>query len=485
MFAYFLKKTLRNRSFVFWTVIFPIALMSCFKVAFSNIYSSTSEFDSVDAIYVCEDSISVNELITEFVNDNNLDELFNSFIEDVEMAEIKKLWETGNYELIQSKFDDGTFSEDEISEKINSIIEEYKAKSAVSSDSFLENIVISDELSEKLDTFSYGLIFRMIADGSDCFNLSTKDNLQEARLSLKNGDAKMILIVKDKDVRIELSEEYSEMDANIATSFLATYKTEYQVMREMLFTTDLEELFNADNGEEIGDKLNESFGNDFSMKEITKEKPDIYDETPDPFNWYYYSTIVMGIMFNIITGIGIVADAQADVSTGAMRISLSSSKKSSLVISMFFARFVMCFVITFIQIMVANLAFGIPIGKRFFELLVFDAAANFFALSVGLICGLFFKGKVSERENKANALLMTSVFISGEMINVLPAVIQQNAPFINEINPATVLNFTFYKLVYYGNLTSFYINIVKIVLVSILCIAISIMRMRRQKYASI
>ena len=37
MFKYFLKERLRNRLFIFWSMIFPLALMTCFKVAFGNL----------------------------------------------------------------------------------------------------------------------------------------------------------------------------------------------------------------------------------------------------------------------------------------------------------------------------------------------------------------------------------------------------------------------------------------------------------------
>lgn len=485
MFFYLIKKSLKNKSFIFWSLIFPIAIMTCFNFAFSNIYTSENSFDPVKAVYVNEDSVSLNEIFTDFLAENNLLDITNDMMSDKMLKEISELYKAGDFITLGKRFEDGTYTNEKVKESLEPFIERMMDENPelfslndlfseeLSLNEVLDNLNISDELLEKLDIASYGLIFNMIADGSGCFELTEADSVEEARDMLVNDDVRMILIVKDKDVRIEMCENYSSMEANIASAFLSAFKTQYQLLRD-----NFADAFSDSS-------LNSLSDFDFTMKNIAKQKADIFGETPDPFNWYYYSTIVMGIMFNIITGIGVVADIEADVSKAAMRISLSSSKKSVLLINMFFAKFVICYLISLFEISFANLVFKIPIGNRILQLLLFAAVGNLFTLSIGMLAGLFIKGSVSAKENKANALLMTSVFLSGEMVNTLPALFQEKAPWINEINPASILNFAFYKLVYYENLTGFYINIMKIVLITIICLIIAIIKMRRQKYASV
>ena len=108
-----------------------------------------------------------------------------------------------------------------------------------------------------------------------------------------------------------------------------------------------------------------------------------------------------------------------------------------------------------------------------------------FSLSMGEMFGLFFKGSITTRGNKGTALIMSSVFLSGEMIASLPGLIERYIPVINDINPATVLNMALYRLVYYEDLSTFYLEIVKIVLVTVIFLGIATMRLRRQKYASV
>ena len=45
------------------------------------------------------------------------------------------------------------------------------------------------------------------------------------------------------------------------------------------------------------------------------------------------------------------------------------------------------------------------------------------------IFGLFMKGSLSQRENKATGIVMVSVFLSGEMVSNLPGIMRQNFQF--------------------------------------------------------
>lgn len=50
-FKYQLKTLLRNRTVIFWTLVFPIILATFFNLAFSNLTSSEN-FDAVDVALV-------------------------------------------------------------------------------------------------------------------------------------------------------------------------------------------------------------------------------------------------------------------------------------------------------------------------------------------------------------------------------------------------------------------------------------------------
>ena len=80
---------------------------------------------------------------------------------------------------------------------------------------------------------------------------------------------------------------------------------------------------------------------------------------------------------------------------------------------------------------------------------------------------------------------MTSVFLSGEMVGVLPGLFEQYCPIINDINPATVMNMTFYNLTVGNSVSGFYLNITKIIAVAALLLVVGALVLRREKYASV
>ena len=117
--------------------------------------------------------------------------------------------------------------------------------------------------------------------------------------------------------------------------------------------------------------------------------------------------------------------------------------------------------------------------------MLFVLTANIFAISFGVVCGLIFKGNLESRENKTTAVLMLSVFISGEMVMQLPGIIERSFPILNDINPATVMNMAFYRMSMYNDPLDFYLNMGKLIAVSVIFLTIGVIVLRRERYASV
>ena len=384
MFKYFLLKTMRNRSFIFWSLIFPIALMTCFHLAFGNIYEVENKVDARDVAVVYEEE--------------------NEF--------------TSGFEAMTK--------------------------------------VLSED-SE---------------DQKKLLNVSRKDTVKDAEELLKDNKVCGMFLVKADNVEIVMSPKYSDTDAMILKSIASYYLREYKIIGEVMESGDPAKL-------EI---LKEELGKETDM--ISPEKT-AYIETTDPYNWYFYSTVVMGILFQAMAGINLVADLQADLNRSAMRTSVSPTKKLGLILSGFFARFILSVTVSGTSLVYMNKILGVPLGNRIPQLILFVLISNMFALSMGEMFGLFFKGSINARGNKGTGLIMTSVFLGGEMVATLPGVFEQNIPWLNDINPATILNMSLYKLVYYSDISFFYIEMGKILLLTIIFLSIATLRLRRQKYASL
>ena len=64
-------------------------------------------------------------------------------------------------------------------------------------------------------------------------------------------------------------------------------------------------------------------------------------------------------------------------------------------------------------------------------------------------------------------------------------VVDKNVPFINKINPASMITDGFYALYYYESLDRYYFDIISLLIFAFVMILVSVFSLRRQKYDSI
>ena len=56
MFTYYLRKTLRDKAYIFWSLAFPILLMTCFSVTFMGPAKGEVDFNPVETTMILTDS---------------------------------------------------------------------------------------------------------------------------------------------------------------------------------------------------------------------------------------------------------------------------------------------------------------------------------------------------------------------------------------------------------------------------------------------
>ena len=317
------------------------------------------------------------------------------------------------------------------------------------------------------------LIESLSEEGSEdqLFILEEADSLEDAKAKLAGEEAEIIFVVSDGDVEVYLQENHSITSAAVAGSIADTYKQRYQLI--------------ADAWEQDPAFAMELVNDARENVTYTVSEEDVFGAEPNPYNWYFLSTLVMGILFMAMMGINMVGDLRADVSAVAMRYSVSPARKGQMVVTAFAARVIPGIVIVAIQLMVMKYVFGIYLGNDYLKLALFAVSAVMFSISFGVICGLCFKGDVHQRGNKATSLIMISVFLSGEMISQLPGLFERYFPIFNKINPATVLNMALFKLTIGNSAEGFFMNIAEIIGLTVVFLAIGIAVLRREKYASV
>lgn len=385
MFKYFLKERLRNRLFIFWSMIFPLALMTCFKVAFGNL-STDMDID------------------------------------------------TKNIAVIHA-----------------------------------------GENKDYSDNFDY-LIDELTKEGTNkdkaLFIKKEYENEDEVMSALSCGELDMAYKVYDDKIETFLPPVHSDTSVAVGKSVADEFMNNYRIIYSAY-------EINPEKAKELLSEM----GRDIDF--VEPKKSDFIDDSPNPYIWYYYSTLIMGILFNAMNGIDMVSNLKADAGYQAMRVSVSPKKKYKLILTSYAVYLTIAMIVNIIQLVIMKKCFLVPLGNSYIKLFLFILSCNLFSLAFGVCMGCLLKGPVQTRGNKTTAIIMISSFLSGEMIVQLPGLIETKVPLINDINPATVMNMAFFRLAYSSADFDYYTNLIKIVIMAVICLFISIMILRREKYASI
>ena len=336
----------------------------------------------------------------------------------------------------------------------------------------MKTIVIEEGEGMYQDGF-VDLVETLSEEGSEdqLFVLEDVDSLEDAKAKLAEEEAEIIFVVSDGDIEVYLQENHSVTSAAVAGSVADSYMQRYTLIAD---------AYERDPA--LAMELIEDASEDVTY---TVSQKNFFAADPNPYSWYFLSTLVMGILFMAMMGISMVGDLRADVSAEAMRYSVSPARKGQMVIVSFLARLIPGIAIVVVQLIVMKNVFGIYLGNDYFKLALFIVSAVMFSISFGVICGLCFKGNVTQRGNKATSLIMISVFLSGEMIAQLPGIFERYFPIFNKINPATILNMALFKLTIGNSAEGFFLNIAEIIALTVIFLAIGIAVLRREKYASV
>ena len=326
---------------------------------------------------------------------------------------------------------------------------------------------LSDSETVKNSNMGYNhAIVEMIEAGSQ----------EEAEKMILDKKLEVLFLVdgEKENIDVKVGDWVNTTTMMVARSVVESYRRNYQIMKDAAMTA-------PDKIQLVMDSISDQIS-------VMKAKSSFLGDdgtSANMYAWYFYSTIVMGMFFNVTAGVHTVFDIQGDLSGYGMRTSVSPKKKSAILLSSFMARYVLACVVSFFDLIALKYFFKIPVGNRLMEIILFVLIGNLFAMSLGALFGLFTKGDENQRDGKATGFIMASVFLSGEMLVVLPGFFEKYCPIVNRINPATIMNFAFFRLVNYATLDGFWLNMIKIAGATVLFLTIAILKLRREKYAAL
>ncbi|MDR5659264.1 ABC transporter permease [Serpentinicella sp. ANB-PHB4] len=221
---------------------------------------------------------------------------------------------------------------------------------------------------------------------------------------------------------------------------------------------------------------------DFSQG-FTEEVP--VNNSLDMLVVHYYALIAMTCLFSAVAGCFATALIQADQTQLAARINVAPTHKLKAFLSMIPATILFQFMSTVILLIYLTQILNVNFGDQVLYIVLLCLVGCFTGTMFGAMFGCLTRFKTEVKDMVVSNIIMVMCFLSGLMVLQIKYIIQEKAPILGYINPANLITDGLYALYYYDTYERYFFNLTLLGSLGIIFCAISILVLRRQKYASI
>lgn len=233
------------------------------------------------------------------------------------------------------------------------------------------------------------------------------------------------------------------------------------------------------------DQFSESLVNDLLNAHTYTEKTVYGENEPKSTTLYFFTVIAMACMFGMNWGIKNSSDLQADQSPKGLRMSMSPVNKSTLIFTNLLAAFLIFFGEMLLVLGFIRFVLRVDFGNRWSLILLTCLMSCLLSISLGSLVGSGIKGNFNLKSTIVTTVSVFGGFLSGMMFPDVKYWIDQHAPIIAWLNPTSLITDALYKLFYYTDLTSFFMTIGMMFIMTVVINIANYLIMRRQAYADI
>ena len=332
------------------------------------------------------------------------------------------------------------------------------------------NLVIVDN-SEYKDKDIYIDTLSSLTSGDDkLFNIEYK-SLEDANTSLEDGSIDGIISFKDNEPVVTIKDNGTK--ETVISFVINEITTNIDIMNNIIDKNIKEGNYDIVNT--IVDKINtnEDYLNNISNSNLSYMQVE------------YYTLIAMACMYGGMIGLTAINNSLANMSNKGKRIAVSPNKKSTIVLTSALASYIVSLIGIFILILFLKFIIHADFGTNLPLIILLSLVGDLAGISLGIFISSMFR--VSEN-TKIGITIAVSMFLSvlSGMIGVqMKYMIDKNIPFINMINPNNMITDGFYSLYYYDTLTRYTKDLISLIIFIIICLVISSIKLRGEKYDSI
>lgn len=338
----------------------------------------------------------------------------------------------------------------------------------VNNESFQDNEIYQETFKELSDDNNDDQLFHIkYVDKKEADDLVNSGDI-EGYLELENDKPKLVFKTSGMNQTIMkfVVEEIESRQTMVET--LTKHQIEQQLKQGQMF--DIQEITTA-----IANKIN-------------NENVTLKDQSRTHLSYMiieYYTLIAMACMYNGILGTVAMNKSLPNMSSYGKRVSVAPVKKSVVLLSSMLGAYLVSLVGSALLFSFLIFILKVDFGSHVGLVLLLALLGNLAGITLGVVISSCFKVSEDMKTGITIAITMAFSVLSGMMGVTLKYVIDKNIPILNMFNPNNLITDGFYSLYYYDTLTRYYHNVIYLIGFIVVCIVISIIALRRDKYDSI
>ena len=303
---------------------------------------------------------------------------------------------------------------------------------------------------------------------------------KKANKLLNNSDIKGYIIFKNDKPEVVIKENGTYQTI---IKFVITEINQNKIMIENLSKKEVEDEIVNGNVSIDQEKIVDNILNKIKSEKV--EFKNISNSNLSYMQIEYYTLIAMACMYGGMLGLTAINNSLANMSSKGKRISVSPNKKSVIVLSSAIGSYIVSLVGLVLLLVFLKLILKVDFGNNAFLVILLSLVGNLAGISLGVLIASIFRVSEGAKTGITIAITMFLSVLSGMMGVTLKYVIDKNIPVVNLINPNNLITDGFYSLYYYDTLSRYFRDISYLLIFIIICLTISFISLRREKYDSI
>lgn len=336
-----------------------------------------------------------------------------------------------------------------------------------------------NEVTENLETIDVAVVESVqnemfdkilveVSNGESPLLNPMKMNSQDAISALDGKEVDGIIHVDDT---ISLSVRENGLNATILSSFVDRYLQNEATLTQI-----------AKNNPLALNSAIEALSDDTSY--FKEEK--LTDGNTDNLSNYFYAVFAMSCLFASFTGISSMFSIQGNLSPLGQRRCVAPTKKLHVVLTLFLTNEIVQFAIELITFAYMSLVLGLDLSNKYPALFLLLFVASSFGLTMGMFIGSLKKPVTEGAKMGIGVAISMALSVMADLcVSGLMNTIEHTVPIINRLNPAALISDSFYALNTYSDYSRYTSNMVNLSAMTLILFTLTILTVRRNRYASI